>query len=154
MPNSPELKPCAHCGSRDIHTGRYDASGVIFCRDCGISVDKPSFQEALKSWQARKPEGLVNPLNDQEGEVKELADIIIKVAMGHHNDVSQSDDNNAMECAEEILKLGYTRRSELEVDWEVRFDKQFEKTSMADYHKTRVKMFIRNLLTANGGENK
>ena len=90
-----ELLPCPFCGkSGRLRYDELDHHYTVGCLDvCVSTYGYSSETEAIEAWNTRtRPQA-------QEAEVEELADIIIKVAMGHHDDVSKSDDDNAVECA-------------------------------------------------------
>ena len=44
-------------------------------------------------------------------DIDKITDIILKIAIAHHNDISKQDEDNAMECAEIIFEGCFTNRT-------------------------------------------
>jgi len=75
---------------------------VRILKDASLCISiKTDFAE--KEYCAEAIEILLAYASRPEPSVEELADIIIKVAMGHHDDVSKMDEDNAVDCATAIL---------------------------------------------------
>ena len=56
---------------------------------------------------------------EERASKEKIADIIIKVAMAHHYDISKQDEDNAMEAAQKIHDLickGEKRRKKIDSD--------------------------------------
>jgi len=80
------LLECPFCGG-ETKIWNKNNNNRVGC--CGINM-------SVEKWNTR-PEPRLEDWDDEK-----VADMIIQVAMGHHDDISETDENNALECANKI----------------------------------------------------